>query len=243
MSIYHIFCDESRQTNHRYMVLGALIIEQEEIDKFNKTMLEFRDKTNMHDELKWSKVSNGKKSEYLTLIDYFFALNNTDMVHFHSVVFDTHQINHKKYSGDYEKGFYKFFYQLLYNCCAKNYLQKDNKVRFIIHMDHRNTSYRLNDLKDILNNAIKKHLDISEKRILSVQAVDSKKSDLTQMADIILGSIGYQQNGYHLISGSSKIKIEIAEYIAKKAGLINLINNTKYGIVRFKIWIFRFSKK
>ena len=242
MSIYHIFCDESRQTNHRHMILGGLVIHQDQLDEFNATMTDFRHEINMHAELKWSKVSNGKIAEYRRFIDYFFALNNTNIVHFHCITLDTNQINHKAYNaGNKETGFYKFFYQLLYNCFARNYLTEQNDTKFIIHMDQRNTSYSLNDLKDILNNGIKKNMGITQKRVLSVEAIDSKKSEVLQIADIIIGSIGYQKNCYDMLAGANQAKIEIAKYIAKLAGIPNLIDNTKYGVVRFKIWNFKFK--
>lgn len=244
MPIYHIYCDESRQTSHRYMVLGGFVIHQDEVEQFKSTMAGFRHEMNMHAELKWQKVSNGKLSEYKRFIDYFFALNNTDIVHFHCVVFDTHQINHKAHnSGNKETGFYKFYYQLLFHCFAKNYLSESNDVRLIIHLDERTTSYKLNDLKDVLNNGIKKHLKITNKRILSVQPVDSKNHDISQIADIILGAIGFQKNGYDLLSGSSKAKIDIADYIARGAGIYDLKESTRFGVIRFKIWNFRFKSK
>jgi hypothetical protein len=109
MPIYHIFCDESRQNKDRYMVLGGIIIPQENIVTFKDTMLKYRTDQNMTKELKWSKVSVQKIKEYKVFIDYQFALTNTNKAHFSSVIFDTHQINHNKHSdGDKEKGFTNF---------------------------------------------------------------------------------------------------------------------------------------
>ena len=63
-----------------------------------------------------------------------------------------------------------------------------------------------------------------------------------QISDIIVGAIGYHKNGYHMISGSSKAKIELANHIAEKAGVVQLGNSSKYGVHRFTTWNFRPKK-
>lgn len=93
------------------MILGGLVIVNSDISKFNNTMQKYRNETKMTAELKWSKVSWQKYDEYRKFIDFFFALNNSDHVHFKALIIDTHQLNYKKYSsGDKEVGFYKFYY-------------------------------------------------------------------------------------------------------------------------------------
>lgn len=206
-------------------------------------MLKYRDEINMVAELKWAKISDQKINEYKRFIEYFFALNNTDYIHFHCIVLDTHQFNHKKFSaGNKEIGFYKFYYQLLLNCFARNYLRENEDDRFIIYLDQRGTNYSLTDLKDILNNGIRKKFGITEKRVVSIQPVDSKKCESMQINDIIIGAIGYEKNGYHLLAGSKKSKIEMCNYITKLGGLKNLQEDTGWGQVRFKIWNFKLSK-
>lgn len=111
---YHIYCDESRQTKDRFMVIGGIIIPQENVDAFNQTMEKFRQEENMWAELKWSKVTNQKLSSYLRFVDYFFEQNKTDKLHFHAVIVDNHHVNYKKLGqGDREAGFYKFYHELL----------------------------------------------------------------------------------------------------------------------------------
>ncbi len=84
--IYHIYCDESRQTKDRFMVLRGLVIEESELDRVNQTLLGFRMAERMRGELKWTKVTNQYLRKYQRFIDYFFALNNTDVIHFHSII-------------------------------------------------------------------------------------------------------------------------------------------------------------
>jgi hypothetical protein len=220
------------------MVLGGIIIDAEDIQRVEKTFRSYRDQFNMKSELKWSKVKRQKLVEYTRFMEYFFALNNTDLVHFKCVIIDNNKVDHKKYSdGDKEKGFYKLYYQLLFHCFGKKYFKDD--VKFIIHPDERTSSYQLGDLQQVLNRGMSKHLNKQVFPFIAIEPFDSKKSEIIQINDIILGAIGYQKNGYDLVAGSAIGKIELAKYIANSAGLKTLTDNTKWGKERFSIWNFQ----
>lgn len=241
----YIFCDESRQSQHRYMILGGIIINSKYLATFNDTMKNFRVQYNMNSELKWTKVSRSKLEEYKKFIDHFFALNDTDYLHFHCLILDTHQINHKKYNnGNADLGFYKFYYQLLLHSFGRNYcaISSGKAESLVVCLDEKSSKYSLSELKRVLNNGINKKHGISTNPFKSVEPLDSKRSDVMQIADIIMGAIGYQKNGFHLLSNSSEAKKELANYIAKKVGVETLGNNSSYHVVRFKTWNFKFSK-
>jgi hypothetical protein len=241
--IFHIYCDESRQTKDRFMAIGGIIIPVDSIENFSNTIKKFREEQNMYAELKWTKVSSQKINEYKRFIDYFFALNNTDILRFHCIIIDNHQLNHRKFNkGDREIGFYKFYYQLLLHCFGKRYYSTGNNNRFIVNLDYRNSSYSLNTLKVILNRGLKKRYNIDTSPFVSIIPRDSKKSDIIQVADIILGAIGFQKNGYDLLSGSKTSKKELCEYIAQKAGLRVLGGDTPFYNQRFTIWNFQLKK-
>jgi len=222
------------------MVLGGILIPAENIFNFEATMLKYREEQNMRSELKWSKVTNQKYHEYRRFVDYFFALNNTDNLYFRSVVIDNHQVNHHKFNqGNKELGFYKFYYQLLLHCFGMPFFKEGEQTRFVVHPDHRNSDYKLNDLRLILNRGMSKKLGYEVSPFVSIEPKDSKHAELVQINDIILGAIGFQKNGYQLLAESRKAKIELAEYIAERAGLINLCNNTVRKANRFTIWNFQ----
>ena len=105
--LLHVYCDESRQTKDRYMVFGGIIIDAEDVESFNKAMKLWRQSHSMRAELKWTKVSDRKLSEYRALVDLFFSLAGKDSLHFRSIVFDTSEIDYTTYhKGDKELGFY-----------------------------------------------------------------------------------------------------------------------------------------
>lgn len=94
-------------------------------------------------------------------------------------------------------------------------------------------------MKIVLNRGMKRKLGIDKKPFVSIEPKNSKTSEIIQINDIILGAIGFQKNGYHLLAGARKAKIEISNYIALEAGLANLKENSSWGRMRFTIWNFR----
>jgi hypothetical protein len=130
--LYHIYTDESRQSKDRFMVLGGLIIEAASVPRFDVEMSKFREETRMFSELKWTKVTDQKIKQYMSFVRYFFLLLRADEVHFHCLILDTCQINHKKFNrGDGELGFYKFYYKLLLHSFGKRYCHQNTNGSFI----------------------------------------------------------------------------------------------------------------
>lgn len=241
--IYRIFADESRQSKDRFMVLGGLIVEQSALPEIEATIKKFRTETGMFAELKWTKVTNQKVAEYKRLVEYLFALLNTDILHFHCITIDNHQVDHRKFNkGNKELGFYKFYYQLLLHCFGKRYCDPERNDRFITHLDHRNTSYKIGTLKNVLNNGMSSKFAIATRPFVSIEPKNSKDSELIQINDIILGAIGFQKNSYDLLPHSRKAKKDLVALIAKEAGLRNLKEDTAWANRRFTIWNFKLQK-
>ena len=233
----HIYCDESRQTADRYMVIGGLITMRENEEAFMQAMSLYRQSNNMNSELKWTKVSNQKLNEYLALTDLFFSVNRA--FHFKAIVVDTQEMDNRHYNkGDAELGFYKMMYQFLLHSFGE-YLQPED--RCVIFLDQRTTSkYKLSTLCAILNNGLRKKYNFSVPPVKNMQALDSKSSDFIQVADVIMGAIGYEMNGAHTRTDAKHSKVLLAEYIAKKAGLVNLQQPTPRSQRHFSIWHFHF---
>lgn len=238
---YRVYIDESRQTRERYMVLGGLITTVGEIPEIQKRVDDFRAQTGMVREFKWTKVSKAMLGHYRGLVDLLAELIAQDRVHFKAAVFDSTTFDHKQFShGDGEKTFYKLMYQFILHKFGK-YLEEGDKA--VIHLDQRTTSYSLAEFKQILNNGIRKKYAIQRAAIRSLEPVDSKASDLIQIADVIMGALGFEMNGYHQIPGASSAKCELASYIANRFRLPNLSAATPWGRQDFEIWQFRFNPR
>ncbi len=236
---YHIYADESRQCQDRFMVLGGIIVEADDVPGFEGMMAKFRHETKMSAELKWTKVTNQKFHEYQLFLRYFFSLLNADRVHFHCLIVDAQLTDHRKFNqGDKEIGFYKFYYQLLLHSFGKRYCRQGEDDRFILHLDQRTTHYKLGTLKTVLNNGMKKKFQIDTQPFRSVEPKNSKESELIQINDIVVGAIGFQKNGYEFRPGTRQSKKDLVAFIAQEARIPNLKDNTRFGNHHFTIWNF-----
>lgn len=224
------------------MVFGGIIVAASTVGLFNQAMVLWRTSKGMRAELKWGKVSGAKLAEYKSIVDLFFSLAGRDSLHFKAVVFDTHEIDYSTYHrNDWELGFYKFFYQFLLHKFGP--YATDDAHRLLVFMDHRVTSYKLSTLCTVLNHGIRKRYGRKADVVRKVEPVDSKQSELLQVADVLMGAIGYHCNDCHTRPDARRAKVELAHYIAQKANLLSLKEATPYGQRRFEIWRFRFGSK
>ncbi|MCB0003572.1 MAG: DUF3800 domain-containing protein [Anaerolineae bacterium] len=233
----HIYCDESRQTADRYMVIGGIIAQREHEVAFHEAMSLFRDDQNMHAELKWTKVSNQKLAEYKAFVDLFFRFNQ--VFYFKAIIIDTQEIDHSRYNkNDAELGFYKLMYQFLLHSFGSELRHDD---RCIVFLDQRTTSrYKLSTLCAILNNGLRKKYRFAYQPVRNIQAINSKDSDLIQIADVLMGAVGYEMNGAHTRAGAKQAKVALAKHISAKARLSSLQQPTQRSQRNFSLWHFHF---
>lgn len=236
------YCDESGQTACRYMVLGGVIVPDTNLSTLCRKISDWRQSNAMNSELKWTKVSNQKYEEYRRLIDLFFDHAKSPMRWaFKSVVFDMWAMDYGKFhNGDRELGFYKFMYQFLLHQFGKH--AKTDEHRLMVYLDHRNTSYRLADLKGILNSGARKVHGRTVDVFKSIEPIDSKACDILQLADVLMGAIGSQWNEHHLKPDARRAKVDLANYIAARAGMKDLSRRTPYSRKDFEIWPFKLEQ-
>ena len=223
------------------MVFGGIIIQAENMPAMADTMQRWRSETRLLGELKWTKVSRHYLEEYKSLVTLAMKLAREGRLHFKAVVFDTTQIDYSHHRNDKELGFYKFWYQFILHKFGP-YAASDED-RLLVFLDQRQTSYRLATLRDALNVGIRRRFGRRPNVVRTVQAVDSAKHDLIQIADVMMGAIGYHCNDCHLRPCASPAKQSMAEHIATIAGLENLSQATRFSRKDFEIWRFRFNEK
>jgi hypothetical protein len=243
--INHIYCDESRQSAEQFMVLGGIVIPDDRLVAIHQTLQEYRREEHMRAELKWTKVTKKYLRKYKAFVDHFFALNTRDCAHFHSLILDSHQFNHRKFNeGDKDLGYYKFLYQLLLHSFGKQYCKnkRGEECKLVVHPDQRNSKYPLDRLKTTLNFSMAKKFGFKSNPFVSIEAQDSKEADLAQLNDILIGAVGFHKNGIDLIAGAAQGKIDLASYIRQKSGLRSLTDSTSLGWNRFEIWNFKLQK-
>jgi hypothetical protein len=153
------FADESGVSQERFTVVGGICVHRKLIPAVHEAIREYREVNNMQAELKWTRISNQKLSEYEKLVEYFFALNSTNKAHFYAIVFDAHKWNHARYNqGDADIGLSKLYYQVALQKFIKNC---GSAGTCAICVDHRNSSTKLEDLRRMLNSAAKRDLGMA----------------------------------------------------------------------------------
>lgn len=239
LELIHVYCDESSQCKDRYMVIGGIWIPATNVQGFDMDITNFRKEFGMTSELKWRKISKGKLNEYKKFIDIIFDYINKLYLLYRCVVVDMWQYDNQKYNkGDSELGFYKIYYQLLFQYYIKNY-------RYVIYPDDRQNSYkyRLEALTIILNRGIRKKYGIDYDPIRNIEPRKSHEVNLIQAVDVLTGAIAYKWNEKDLEECASPAKIEIANYIASKANMPTLAySHTKYASPAFHIWYMDLTK-
>lgn len=227
--IIEVYADESSQNKHRYLVLGAIVVPLLETPDLIDAIKKARLPELPEGEAKWTKVSNAKLAAYKRMVDVVF--DHQEKWHFHSLFVDTTQQNHKKYNeGDSEIGFNKELYQL-----ANKIRQLYAKEYFHIYPDYRDTKSAPEELRVILCQGAKKRGDRRDWPVRRCQFRDSKKTIPLQVADILIGAIAYQLNGHDKAQEANPAKVELAQYIMKRASITDITKGTVRA-AKFSVW-------
>ena len=164
-------------------------------------------------------------------------MNNANYMHFNSIVFDSHQWNHNKYNGgNGDTGLSKLYYQLLLHKFVKIY---GNKGSLYVRLDHRNSQTPLEDIRRMLNATAARDHNIVTNPVKQLVSEDSKKCDLLQLNDIILGAVCAARNGRHLLADCRQAKRALAEKVLDKSGLTTFDTDSPIGVTRFTVWNMR----
>ncbi len=237
---YHIYCDESCTDRcHSHMVFGGIMLPAATAKQLASLVGEWRVRKNMTSELKWQKITTYKFAEYKEYVHGIMRHIHRKEISFRSVVFDKQLLDYKTFhAGNRELGFYKLWFQFLNHCFLRRLFGGDT---VIIFLDRRDTAYRLGDLQSALNTRMVRHAGWAPVR--KIEPIDSKRSEIMQMADVLMGAIGHQNNQLGAAANARISKVTIANYIAHKAGLPNLRVNTPQSATHFGIWQFRLRTK
>lgn len=240
---YVFFADEAGISNDRFTVVGGLCVRGSAVPGLHANIDAYRLLHNMHSELKWSKVSNQKIDEYKALVELFFAMNNANVLHFHAIVFDSHQVDFKRIredGHDSDKVLSRLYYQLVVHKFAKLYPSDSGMC---VCLDHRNSSTPLEDLRRMINATLARDHAIPHNPVKQLISQDSCDDDLLQLNDVILGAVCAARNGKHLLAEYRPAKRELAALVLEKSGLQSFEMNSPRGVERFTIWNFQTRSK
>jgi len=226
---YNVYCDESchlENDGHKAMVLGGVWCPTDKRKEISDRLKEIKVKHGLGRdfEIKWTKISKGKLSFYLDIVDYFF---DDDDFHFRGLVApDKETLNHEKYGQSHDEWYYKMYFTMLKSIF-------DPKAHYRVYIDIKDTlgAEKVESLHDVLcNNA----WDFSRTMIERIQQIHSHESEQLQVADLLIGSLSYLHRG---LTGS-EAKLAIIERIKARSGY-KLTQNTLLRETKFNLLIWQ----
>jgi len=208
--LFNVYCDESCHLEHdhqKVMTLGALWCPAVAVKEI---FLKIRSIKAQHGlskdfEVKWTKVSPAKVGFYVDLLSLFFDEQD---LHFRAVVIkNKDSLEHEKFEGqNHDIWYYKMFFVLLNPIL-------DPTASYRIYLDKKDTrsGEKIKNLHDVLCNS---RYDFSRDIIQTVQSVHSHEIELLQLADLLIGAVGYTNK--ELVTSSAKLRL--IEHIRERSG-------------------------
>lgn len=186
---FNLYCDESchlPNDGQRLMVLGVVSCPVEKVRQVAVRLREIKHSHGMSEtfEVKWNKVSAARQAFYQGWVDYFF---DDDDLSFRAVVAEKAGLQHEEFGQDHDTWYYKMMFQLISRVIDPN-------STYRIYLDKKDTrsSRKVENLHEILCNNM---YDFDRKIVERVQVVQSHEVEQLQLADLLLGAVGYENRG------------------------------------------------
>jgi hypothetical protein len=227
--IINVYCDESCQLENdqiNVMMLGAVSCPQLRTREISIRIKEIKAEFGLPSdfEIKWTKVSAGQLPFYLHLIDYFF--DHEDLKFRGLLIPDKSILNHEQFGQSHDDWYYKMYFQML-----KAIFNESNHYRIYIDIKDTLGIQKIEKLHDVLCNSI---YDFNKNIIERIQQIRSEESSLLQLADLLIGAVGYHNRALK----GSQAKTELIERIKHRSGYSlersTLVRAEKFNLFRWE---------
>jgi hypothetical protein len=225
--VINLYCDESchLENDHQpVMVLGALTCP---IDHARAVALAVRALKREHGladgfEIKWTKVSPAKTAFYRAVIGLFFA---DEKLAFRGLVVPNKEaLRHAEFAQTHDDWYYKMYYLLL-----RPVLRQPGVFRAFLDIKDTKGGLKVRRLHEYLC----AHLhDPEAKKLQPIQLVHSDEIACLQLADLLIGALGYVHRELTANAG----KIALIEDIRAQSGL-TLKYSTAPGRRKFDVFV------
>ncbi|MBU1044087.1 MAG: DUF3800 domain-containing protein [Candidatus Omnitrophica bacterium] len=199
--LYNVYCDESchlENDSNNVMTLGALwCLDEVKKDMFDRVReIKVKHGLPSNFEIKWTKVSPAKIAFYKEIVNFFFDEAN---LHFRAVVIkEKDQLDHARFENqDHDTWYYKMFF-----CLLNVVFEPHSRYRIFLDKKDTRSGEKIIKLHDVLCNS---KYDFSKEIIKDVRSVHSHEIELLQVADLLIGAVGYANRG--LIGSSAKMEL------------------------------------
>jgi hypothetical protein len=226
--VFNLYCDEScHLPNDRQpvMVLGTVWCLKDKAREIAVRLREIKVAHGLspHFEIKWTKVSPAKIDFYTDVVDYFF---DDDDLHFRAWIAHKVELRHEDFGQTHDDWYYKMMFGLLEPLLTP-------EARFRVYLDKKDTrsAGKVAKMHDVLCNNL---YDFNRAIVEHVQVVESHAVEQLQVADLLLGAVGYISRGLNSSSAKNALISRI-----KKRSCYSLIRPTLLRESKFNLFIWR----
>lgn len=207
-TVFDIYCDESchlERDGHELMVLGAVSVPHEQVRAVAERIRAIKVAHGLPRtfEAKWTKISPAKIEFYLALIDAFFA--DPDLRFRGLVAHEKSNLRHADFGQDHDTWYHKMYWEMLHVAIRP-------PARHRIYIDIKDTrgGTKANMLRQVLANTYR---DWFNQVVERIQIVRSDEIEALQLADILVGALGYKSRGH----GTSTAKAAVVQRVEEHA--------------------------
>mgnify|MGYP002723421517 CR=1 FL=1 len=225
---FNLYCDESNhleRDDSPSMVLGALWCEVQNVRSVTAQLRRIKELHGLAPtfESKWTKVSPGKIAYYQDLLEFF---SQDPRLRFRGVLIpDKSKLDHTRFGQTHDDWYYKMYFTML-----KYIISPSNSYRIYIDIKDTRGAEKTRELHDVLCNNI---YDFNHKTIQRVQQIRSDESELLQLADLIIGAIGYDSRGIT----TSGAKAALVAQLKGQHGPRALTHTSSFSSTKFNLLV------
>jgi hypothetical protein len=202
------------------MAIGSLWLPRSQKSETNEALKKLRREIGLHGEIKWSKVSRAKLSQYKQIIDFFFDRE----LDFRVIVIDHSRIDYETFhDGDRELGFYKFYYQALIK-----WINPEDQYLILLDFKQNRGSDRYGTLRRVIENSFP-----GADFVLDLTVIDSSESSLAQLTDLLTGAVAAAWSGFDTDSP----KKELAEYMPDRSEMLDYRKRPSWSATKATIYL------
>lgn len=219
------------------MVAGGFAVAGNRIGLIEQAIVAIKEQHGIVSEFHWSKYRGGyrKKPAYEGIVDLGFDLVRKRHAALHLLVAKFGGFDHgARTSENKDTSVNRMYYQLCLHRLARYYGRKRAiHVRLDEGADCQDVCAMRNQL---CADAFKK-LGANPNCIRSIEPVDSQKSPIVQMADVIVGAVAAKRN--RVVHRTEKGNL--ADYVLRRSGLKDWDKSTPSGARFLSVWNFEGS--
>lgn len=234
--IINIYCDESchlENDNHKSMVIGGISCPISKVRDITSKIKLLKEVHNLprNREIKWTKVSPAKEKFYNELVELFAK---EGCLRFRAIkVADKTQLNHEKFNQTHNDWYYKIYYDML-----KHILQPHKDYNIYIDIKDTIGCQKICNLKDILQHKTRNDAVSIQK----IQQIRSYESEILQLADVLIGAVGYKDRINELGNQRpSSVKLSLCKKIEKVLS-VDFDKKSRFSDEKFNLLIWEGNK-